>query len=183
LLASRYFFDPAHRFALVEGPVSWIVRAARALTPSLAEADGAKPSFPVWANVVSSFDQAGMKLLDPSGPNGWKEDVAWLNTNAIRFRTRQAAALALGAAQAAGGSDALLFPTDVVRWFPAAPSSPAEVLSRLVALLQPAPIPATVSDGWLQALWPSGFSWDAAAQLRARELAYLILCSPSGQLY
>jgi uncharacterized protein (DUF1800 family) len=183
LLGSRYFFDPAHRFALVEGPVSWIVRAARALTPSLAEADGARPSFPAWTNVVSSFDQAGMKLLDPSGPNGWKEDVAWLNTNAIRFRTRQAAALALGSAQATGGSDATLFPTDVARWFPVAPSSPAEVLSRLLALLQPAPIPATVSGGWLQALWPSGFSWDAAAQLRARELAYLILCSPSGQLY
>ena len=183
LLGSRYFFDPAHRFALVEGPVSWIVRAARALTPSLAEADGAKPRFTAWANVVSSFDQAGMKLLDPSGPNGWKEDVAWLNTNAIRYRTRQAAAVALGAAQAAGGSDALLFPTDVARWFPAAPSSPTDVLARLVALLQPAPIPATVSGGWLQSLWPAGFTWDAAAQLRARELAYLILCSPSGQLY
>jgi uncharacterized protein (DUF1800 family) len=26
LLGSRYFLDPAHRFALVEGPVSWIVR-------------------------------------------------------------------------------------------------------------------------------------------------------------
>ena len=182
LLGSRYFFDPAHRFALVEGPISWIVRAARALTRPLAEADGAKPSFSAWTSVVSSFDQAGMKLLDPSGPNGWKEDVAWLNTNAIRFRTRQAAALALGAAQAAGGSDALLFPTDVVRWFPTAPASPRETLAGLVALLQPAPIPAAVSDGWLQALWPSGFSWDAAAQLRARELAYLILCSPSGQL-
>jgi uncharacterized protein (DUF1800 family) len=183
LLGSRYFFDPAHRFALVEGPVSWIARAARALTPPLPEADGAKPRFSAWTSVVSSFDQAGMKLLDPAGPNGWKEDVGWLNTNAIRFRTRQAAALALGAAQPAGGSDALLFPTDVASWFPAAPASPEEVLARLVALLQPAPIPAPVSGGWLQGLWPSGFTWDAAAQLRARELAYLILCSPSGQLY
>ena len=183
LLGSRYFFDPAHRFALVEGPVSWIVRAARALTAPLAEADGAKPTFSAWTNVVSSFDQAGMKLLDPSGPNGWKEDVAWLNTNAIRFRTRQAAALALGSAQAAGGSDALLFPTDVARWFPTAPASPADVLARLVALLQPAPIPAAVSGGWLTALWPASFAWDAAGQLRARELAYLMLCSPSGQLY
>jgi uncharacterized protein (DUF1800 family) len=183
LLGSRYFLDPAHRFALVEGPVSWIVRAARALTPPLAAADGAKPAFPAWTNVVSSFDLAGMKLLDPSGPNGWKEDVAWLNTTSIRYRTRQAAALALGSAQAAGGSDSLLFPTDVARWFPVAPASPAEVLARLVALLQPAPIPDTVSGAWLKALWPSSFTWDAASQLRARELAYLILCSPSGQLY
>jgi hypothetical protein len=71
----------------------------------------------------------------------------------------------------------------VARWFPVAPASPAEVLARLVALLQPAPIPATVSGAWLKALWPSSFTWDAAGQLRARELAYLILCSPSGQLY
>ena len=183
LLGSRYFLDPAHRFALVEGPVSWIVRAARALTPPLAAADGAKPSFPAWTNVVSSFDQAGMKLLDPPGPNGWKEDVAWLNTNSIRYRTRQAAAVAMGSGQAAGGSDALLFPTDVTRWFPVAPASPAEVLARLLALLQPAPIPAAVSAAWLTALWPSAFTWDAAGQLRARELAYLILCSPSGQLH
>jgi uncharacterized protein (DUF1800 family) len=183
LLGSRYFLDPAHRFALVEGPVSWIVRAARALTPPLAAADGAKPSFPAWTNVVSSFDQAGMKLLDPPGPNGWKEDVAWLNTNSIRYRPRQAAALALGSGQAAGGSDSLLFPTDVTRWFPVAPISPAQVLARLLALLQPAPIPAAVSAAWLTALWPSAFTWDAAGQLRARELAYLILCSPSGQLY
>ena len=183
LLGSRYFLDPAHRFALVEGPVSWIVRAARALTAPLAAADGARPSFPAWANVVSSFDQAGMKLLDPPGPNGWKEDVAWLNTNSIRYRTRQAAALALGSGQATGGSDSLLFPTDVARWFPVAPASPAEVLARLLALLQPAPIPAAVSGAWLAALWPSTFAWDPAGQLRARELAYLILCSPSGQLH
>jgi hypothetical protein len=109
--------------------------------------------------------------------------VAWLNTNSIRYRTRQAAAVAMGAGQAAGGSDALLFPTDVTRWFPVAPTSPAEVLARLLALLQPAPIPAAVSGAWLTALWPSVFAWDPAGQLRARELAYLILCSPSGQLH
>lgn len=183
LLSSRFFFDPANRFALVEGPVSWVVRAARALSPSLAVADGAKPRFPAWTSVASSFDPSGMKLLDPTGPNGWREDVAWLNSNTVRFRTRQAAAVALGSAQATGGSDATLFPTDVAGWFPAAPTSGADVLARLVALLQPAPIPASVSGAWLQSLWPSGFSWDAAGQLRARELAYLILCSPSGQLY
>jgi uncharacterized protein (DUF1800 family) len=183
LLASRYFFDPANRFALVEGPVSWTVRAARALTPSLAQADGAKPTFPAWTNVASSFDQAGMKLLDPSGPNGWREDVAWLNTNTVRYRTRLAASVALGAAQSAGGSDVALFPNSVPSWFPTAPASPPDVHARLSALLQPAPIPPAVSSGWLQALWPAAFAWDATGQLRARELAYLILCSPAGQLY
>jgi len=71
----------------------------------------------------------------------------------------------------------------VAGWFPAAPASGADVLARLVALLQPAPIPGSVSGAWLQSLWPASFTWDAAGQLRARELAYLILCSPSGQLY
>jgi uncharacterized protein (DUF1800 family) len=183
LLSSRFFFDPANRFALVEGPVSWVVRAARALTPSLAGADGAKPRFPAWTSVASSFDASGMKLLDPTGPNGWREDVAWLNSNTVRYRTRLAAAVALGAAQGTNGSDATLFPTDVASWFPTAPASGADVLARLVALLQPAPIPASVSGGWLAALWPAAFAWDAAGQLRARELAYLVLCSPSGQLY
>jgi hypothetical protein len=159
------------------------VRAARALTPSLAHADGVKPTFPAWTNVASSFDQAGMKLLDPSGPNGWREDVAWLNTNTVRYRTRLAAAVAMGAAQGAGGSDAALFPNSVASWFPTAPASAADVLARLSALLQPAPIPPAVSSGWLQALWPTAFAWDATGQLRARELAYLILCSPAGQLY
>jgi hypothetical protein len=109
--------------------------------------------------------------------------VAWLNSNTVRYRTRLAAAVALGAAQGTNGSDATLFPTDVASWFPTAPASGADVLARLVALLQPAPIPASVSGGWLQSLWPAAFAWDAAGQLRARELAYLVLCSPSGQLY
>jgi len=183
LLSSRFFHDPAHRFALVEGPVSWVVRAARALSPSLAAADGATPRFPAWASVAASFDQAGMKILDPTGPNGWREDVAWLNSNTIRYRTRLAAAVALGAAQSTGGSDASLFPTDAASWFPAPPASPQDVLVRMEALLQPAPIPASVSGGWLQSLWPSTFTWDATGLLRARELAYLILCSPAGQLY
>src|SRR5207237_1157539 len=39
LLKSRWFFDPSNRFALVEGPVSWSIRAARALGYDLAAAD------------------------------------------------------------------------------------------------------------------------------------------------
>ena len=183
LFSSRFFYDPANRFALVEGPVSWVVRAARALAPPLAQADGAKPRFPAWTSVASSFDQAGMKILDPTGPNGWREDVAWMNSNTIRYRTRLAAAVALGSAQPSGGSDTTLFPTDAATWFPVAPASPQDVLARLEAVLQPAPIPTSVSAGWLQALWPSTFTWDAAGQLRCRELAYLVLCSPAGQLY
>jgi hypothetical protein len=184
LLTSRFFHSAENRFALVEGPVSWAVRAARALGRSLAAADALPVKrFPAWSNVAASFDQAGMKLLDPSGPNGWKEDVAWLNSNTVRFRTRLAAAIALGAGAPSGSSDQLLFPSDPATWFPAAPASAAEVLSRLVALLQPGPIPSAVSDAWLAVLWPSTFAWDGSGPTKARELAYLILCSPAGQLH
>jgi uncharacterized protein (DUF1800 family) len=188
LLKSRWFFDPANRYALVEGPVSWTVRAARALGYDLASADGASAAsnrFPAWAAVAGTFDFAGMRILDPAGPNGWKEDVVWLNSNTIRYRTKLAAALALGETFSQDGGDRALFPTDVQRWFPAAPASPQAVLDRLLALLQPAPIPASVQADWLARLWPAGstFGWDAAAELKARELAFLVLCSPSSQLY
>jgi hypothetical protein len=189
LLKSRWFFDVSNRFALVEGPVSWSVRAARALGYDLAAADGLSPKgFPAWALVANAFDQAGMKLLDPNGPNGWSEDDAWLNSGTIRYRTRIAAAVAL-AEQSSTGTPSVtytLFPTDIARWFPTPPATAQAVLDRLVALLQPAPLPASVGSAWLQALWPSTFTWDpasASTQVPTRELAYLLLCSPAGQLY
>jgi uncharacterized protein (DUF1800 family) len=186
LLKSRWFFDAGNRFALVEGPVSWSVRAARSLGYDLAAADALAPKgFPAWALVVSAFDQAGMKLLDPSGPNGWNEDDAWLNSGTVRYRTRIAAAVAL-AEQSTTGTPSVtyrLFPSDVARWFPTAPATPQAVLDRLVALLQPAPFPASLGAAWLQALWPSTFTWDAASADKTRQLAYLVLCSPAGQLY
>jgi uncharacterized protein (DUF1800 family) len=187
LLKSSYFYEPAHRYALVEGPVSWTVRAARQLGMGLAAADAQAPNkgFPAWALVGSPyFEQAGMKLLDPGGPNGWKEDRAWLNSNTIRYRTKLAAAVALGEGFSQGGATVPLFPSSVDGWFPAPPADAAAVLARLTALLQPAPIPAAVSDAWLAALWPPAtFGWAAADKNKARELALLILCSPSGQLY
>jgi len=192
LLGSQYFFEDRHRWSVVEGPVSWTVRAARALGYDLAAADALAPKgFPAWALVAPFFDQAGMKLLDPAGPNGWKDGEAWLNSNTIRYRTRLAAAVALSETFSQGGKSLPLFPTDPVRWFaptapggpPATPASALEVFGRLVALLQPAPIPVAVRDSWLSAFWPSTFTWDAAGQDKARELAFLLLCSPAGQLY
>jgi uncharacterized protein (DUF1800 family) len=188
LLKSRWFFDPANRFALVDGPVSWTVRAARALGHDLASADGATPAtnrFPAWAVVAEWFDLAGMRLLDPAGPNGWAEDQAWLNSGTYRFRTKLAAALALGETFTQGGVPRAIFPADPARWFPAAPAGAPEVLDRVVALLQPAPIPPAVSADWLARLWPAGeaFAWDAGGQQKARALAFLVLCSPSGQVH
>jgi uncharacterized protein (DUF1800 family) len=188
LLQSRFFFEAAHRHALAEGPVSWLVRAAKALCPGLAAASAQSPKgYPAWrlvTNNATTFDQMGMRLLDPSGPNGWKEHTAWLNSNTLRYRTKAAAALALAETRSYGGTSYPLFPTAVATdWFPSAPATPQAVYDRLVALLQPGPIPPAVSTAWLAALWPTAFTWDAASQTKARELAFLILCSPAGQLY
>jgi uncharacterized protein (DUF1800 family) len=190
LLASRYFFDPSQRFALVEGPVSWVVRAARMLTPGLAVAAAAPATYPAWYLVGNAgpqfgngFDQLGMRLLDPLGPDGWKEDRAWLSSNTLRFRTKLAAALTLGEVTSFGAGSYTLFPNSAADWFPTAPTTPGDVLARLLTLLQPAPIPQSVRAAWLASLWPGAFSWDATGQLKARELAYLILCSPAAQLY
>jgi len=194
LFQSVYFHDPANRFALVEGPISWLARAAKALGMRLSDADAATPKgFPAWALVASSLDAAGMKLLDPNGPNGWKEDAAWMNSTTARTRGRLAAALALGETftQGSGSNNTYqLFPSAVegaAGWFPTAPADRLAVFDRLVALLQPAPIAPAVRDAWLAALWPTtpATFWDNTGtdQKKARQLAFLILCSPSAQRY
>lgn len=188
LLKSQYFFDPANRYALIEGPVSWLVRGARALCPTLASGSTQTPKgYPAWrlvTNNATTLDQTGMKLLDPTGPNGWKEHAAWLNSNTMRYRTKVAAALALGETRSYSGTTYPLFPTALATdWFPTAPTSAQAVYDRLVALLQPGPLPPAVTAAWLAALWPTTFTWDTASQTKARELAFLILCSPAGQLY
>ena len=188
LFKSQYFFSAANRHALIEGPVSWTVRAARMLCPSLASGSAQTPrGYPAWrlvTNSATTFDEAGMKLLDPSGPNGWKEHTAWLNSNTMRYRAKLAAALTLNETRTYNSVAYPLFPVAITMdWFPTAPTSSQAVYDRLVALLQPAPIPTSVSSAWLAALWPATFTWDTAAQTKARELAFLILCSPAGQIY
>ncbi|MCE1228214.1 MAG: DUF1800 domain-containing protein [Firmicutes bacterium] len=187
LLKSRYFYQASNRFSLIEGPVSWSVRGARMLCPLLAQASSQNPQgYPAWRLVTyygTTLDLLGMKFLDPNGPNGWKEHTAWLTSSTMRHRTKLAAALALQENAAYNNTSYRLFPGTTTDWFPTAPDSPAAVLNRLVALLQPGPLPSSVTNSWLTALWPSTFTWDAASQAKARELAFLILCSPAGQLY
>jgi len=185
LFRSAYFFDAAHRYTLAEGPISWIVRSARALALPFSQASGTAPfKYPAWmlfANV--GFEQAGMRFLDSDGPNGWAEHLGWINSNAMRYRGKFAAALAIGENVPYAGNTYDLFPSSVPTWFPSAPASALDVYNRLIALLQPAPIPASVRDGWLAALYPGTFAWDTTGQTSARRLAYLILCSPGSQLY
>lgn len=210
LLKSAYFFDPARRFALVEGPVSWAARLSRLLCPALAAADapsGGLPTnagkgFPAWSVVLGDawdafiLDLMGMKLLDPNGPNGWREHKGWLNSNTVRYRGRFAAAATLGETYDwyyyAGGSSypkqtLTLFPTRVADWFPSAPATAADALARLELLLQSAPLPTALTDGWLTSLFGGGATaidlGNATTLVKLRELAYLLLCSPAGQLY
>ena len=184
LFSAQYFYSAANRYNLYEGPVAWTVRAARMLCPPLATAAAVTPipTFPVWkAMVAPYFADAGQDLLDPAGPNGWKEHDGWINSNTMRYRGKFAASLALG--EIYTGTQ-MLFPTTVASWFPTAPATAVAVYDRLVALLQPAPIPTSVRDTWLSGLWTS-FTWDtsSATQQKVRELVYLILCSPYAQLH
>ncbi len=181
LFKSAWFFAPVQRHAIYEGPVAWIVRAARMLGPRLAGASGQTPlpGFPAWRLVSPYFHESGQDVLNPEGPNGWAEHEGWINAATMRYRGSLAAALALNE-KSSGQS---LFPTDVNAWFTSTPATARAVYDRLEALLQPAPIPASVRDAWLASLWPSAFTWDAASQAKARELAYLILTSPWAQLH
>ncbi len=184
LFKSQYFFAAQNRYNLYEGPVAWIVRASRALGPNLATAAAQTPLplFPAWRAVAPYFANAGQDLLNPDGPNGWKEHAGWINSNTLRYRGKLAAGLALG--ETLTGTQPL-FPTTVASWFPEVPAGPQGVFDRLVALLQPAPIPAATRDAWLNGLWSSSFAWDnsAATQQKVRELAYLLLNSPQAQLH
>lgn len=196
LFGSAYFYAPEHRFALVEGPAAWTVRAARALCPDFAAASaprssGQLPLFPAWAAFVnwdaSGFRNMGQDLLNPRGPNGWREHEGWMNSDSYRHRTRTASAIAL---QEPRGDDHLgvrrnYFEGDWRGWFPAAPASARAVFDRLAALLQPAPIPDALRDAWLSRLWGGSFAWDtsAATERKVRRLAFLLLCSPEAQLH
>ncbi|MFT3917112.1 MAG: DUF1800 family protein [Anaeromyxobacteraceae bacterium] len=182
LLKSNYFY--ANQLGLVEGPVSWAVRAARLLGYDLAGATAAAGRFPSWVLATPYFDDMGMRLLDPNGPNGWKEDVAWLSSNTYRYRTKLAAAVALAETADQNGTPVTLFPSSPDAWFPTPPTSPSQVYDRLKALLQPGLIPSAVAASWLSALWPGAWgNWNDADKASARRLAFLILCSPGGQLY
>lgn len=181
LFKSAWFYAPAQRHAIYEGPVAWIVRAARMLGPRLAVASAQTPlpGYPAWRLVTPYFQEAGQDVLNPEGPNGWAEHEGWVNAATLRYRGSLAAALALNEKN---GTQSL-FPTDVPSWFPAPPGSARAVYDRLEALIQPASIPSAVRDAWIVSLWPTTFVWDAASQTKARELAYLLLTSPWAQLH
>jgi hypothetical protein len=153
LLKSRWFFDPSNRFALVEGPVSWSVRTARALGYDLAAADALSPKgFPAWALVVNGFDQGARGTIDHGHPLD----------HVPALPQRRLAMVSVGAGDAAGGPR------------PSRHPAPARSLPRRAGRrVAPGPVALGVH------LDPAS----ADTQARTRQLAYLVLCSPAGQLY
>lgn len=193
LFTSAWFYGPEHRFALVEGPAAWAVRGAKALMPDFDAAMAARasdpsglPRFSAWFDFVgwdaTGFFAMGQDLLDPKGPNGWKEHAGWLNADTYRHRTRTAWAIAGREDRGEDHAKKLrhLFDTDWKAWFPSPPASAVSVFDRLAALLQPAPIPAALRDAWLARFFPGPFAWDASAatETKVRRLAFMLLCSP-----
>lgn len=205
LFKSQFFFDSAHRFALITSPIVWLVSSCRMLGYSLSEADSlAVKGFPAWRLLVgssefdsSTFDNLGLALLDPAGPNGWGEHDVWVNANMMRYRSYCASAVALsetyryGLYQGSGTSSSqltvTLVPTDLNKWFPTVPITSLDVFNRLVNLLQLAPTPTSLRDAWLNALFGgNGISislTNPTHQTRIRELAFIMMSSPAHQLH
>jgi len=69
LFASRYFFDPAHRGALVKSPVEYVVGAARAFGARLDAAEA-----------VPALRRMGQELLAPPNVAGWLGHTEWIDT-------------------------------------------------------------------------------------------------------
>lgn len=203
LFKSQYFFDPAHRFTLISSPIVWFVTATRMLGYSLSEADALSPrGFSAWRLLIgfgeydsSTLENLGLALLDPLGPNGWGEHTFWNNSNMMRYRSYAASALALkefyrytispGGGAPAQSFTITLVPTEIAKWFSVVPTTSLEAFNRLAALLQLAPMPSSVRDAWLMSL----FGGNAVTinlsthENKIRELAFLMLSAPSGQLH
>lgn len=205
LFKSQYFFEADKRHCLISSPVSWLVQATRMLGYGLSAADARTPKgFVAWRALVAAGGETdnyfltslGFALLDAVGPNGWEDHTAWLNANAVRYRLYVCSALALQETTRIGfagdttgqGVTLTIIPTDISQWLPVAGPTALDVFNRLVQLLQPAPIPNAVRDGWLSSLFSGPTTAINTSSLpsfekRIRELAYLILSCPEGQLH
>jgi hypothetical protein len=205
LFKSQFFFDAAHRFALITSPIVWLVSSCRMLGYNLSEGDALSiKGFPAWRLLVgasefdsSTFDNLGLALLDPAGPNGWGEHDFWVNANMMRYRSYCASAVALNETyrytlyQGSGASSTqitvTLAPTDLNKWFPTTPPTSLDVFNRLSNLLQLAPMPTSLRDAWLNTLF-GGNSFaislsNTTHQTKIRELAFMMMSTPAHQLH
>lgn len=203
LFKSQYFFDATQRYSLISSPIVWLVTACRMLGYSLADADAlSTKGFPAWRLLVgageydsSTFENLGLGLLDPLGPNGWGEHDFWNNSNMMRYRSYCASAVALkefyryfispGSGAPAQSITVTLVPNEVTKWFPTTPNTALDVFNRLAALLPIAPMPNSLRDAWLTSLF-GGTSTSitiSTHESKIRELAFIMLSTPAGQLH
>lgn len=197
LFKSQYFFESDKRHCLINSPLSWMVQGTRMLGFPLEVANTMNPKgFPAWRLLVSedaNYDFNFLKglsfaLLNPLGPNGWADHEAWINPNTLRWRNYFASALALKESAGANTMDFTIVPSDISRWLPNAGPTALHIFNQLTDLLQPAPIPAAVRDGWLSTLFgdattPISNSTLSSFEHKIRELVFLILICPQGQVH
>jgi uncharacterized protein (DUF1800 family) len=86
LFASRYFFDPGRRRALVKSPVEYVVGAARVFGVRLDA-----------AQALPALRAMGQDLLAPPNVKGWPGGESWINTTTWLNRVNAARALVAGA--------------------------------------------------------------------------------------
>ncbi|MEZ6015531.1 MAG: DUF1800 domain-containing protein [Planctomycetota bacterium] len=83
LFRSRWFFDPARRFAMVRNPVTYVVAAARAIAVQNADRAG----------LERATSRMGMRLLEPPSVGGWEHGLAWAGPGTAAARLEVALAL------------------------------------------------------------------------------------------
>lgn len=197
LFKSQYFFEADKRYCLINSPVSWMVQATRMLGFPLEIANDLNPrGFPAWRLLISedaNYDfnflkGLGFALLNPFGPNGWADHDAWINPNTLRWRNYVASALALKERAGANAMDFTIVPSDIAQWLPHGGPTALDIYNQLIELLQPAPIPTAVRDGWLSMLFggsatPINSTTLISFEQKIRELVFLILICPQGQAH
>lgn len=84
--------------------------------------------------------------------------------------------------------DFTIVPSDIAQWLPHGGPTALDIYNQLIELLQPAPIPTAVRDGWLSMLFGSSATPINSTTLisfeqKIRELVFLILICPQGQAH
>jgi len=132
LLASRVFYEPRSRRALVKSPVAFAVGAARSL--------GLRPAASPLAERLSAL---GQSLFAPPSVKGWDGGRSWINAATLVGRVNLAGELAAQAAASDGAGS----------WAP----DERPDLDRLGDLLLDGPLPAAVAgDLGRRRLGPAG---------------------------
>jgi len=163
LFASRHFFAPEMRGALIPSPVEYCVATLRAV--------GATAS---WKELGETAATMGQALFAPPNVKGWDGQAAWINTRTLLERGRFAEAVAFG-----GG--ALDVRADWKRAAGDAFAADGDALvARMGDVLLGAPL-GTSSRAALHAFAASPAA--GTGEARVRNVAHLLLCCAEANLH